>query len=141
MFAQTSRDGPRTETSSGYEGGMELDGPRTLHVSRVVDLPPRTAAAAFDALVPGAAPADFAIRRAYRRLAISRRIRVAVEVELVHRSGGWCEVGVRPCGRSVPVEGGPKRERYFGTAIPMVTGIADSMVVAVDAWMDLALQG
>ncbi len=115
----------------------------TLYVCQAVHLPPLTAAAAFDEVLPGGATslAAPAIRRARARLRVQRHRTIDVEVELVHRSGGWCEVGVRPCGRSVPVEGGPKRERYFGTAIPMVTGIADSMVVAVDAWMDLALQG
>ncbi|MCU1461036.1 MAG: hypothetical protein JWO37_1111, partial [Acidimicrobiales bacterium] len=81
-----------------------------------------------------------AIRRARARLALHRHRAVDIEIELVHRSGDWCEVGVRPCGRSVPVEGGPKRERYFDGALPLVTRLADALVVTVDAWTALALR-
>jgi hypothetical protein len=114
----------------------------TLYVACPVRLPPLTAAAAFDVLVPGAAPvgAAPAIRRATARMALRRHRAVDVEIELVHRAGDWCEVGVRPCGRSVPVEGGPKREHYFDRALPLVTRLADAMVVTVDAWTALALR-
>src|SRR5260221_1289334 len=117
---------------------MELDGQRTLHVSGVVALPPRTAAAAFDALVPGAAPADFAIRRAYRRLAISRRIRVAVEVELMLWSRQSCEVGLRPLGRVVPIAGGWRHRHYLEAAGLETSRLADAMIATVDDWLAVA---
>jgi hypothetical protein len=111
----------------------------TLYVSMPVSLPPLTAAAAFDALVPGGRPAIQALRRARARLALGRHRTIDVEVELLRATGDRCEIGVRPCGRSVPPEGGPKRDRYFDRAIPMVSRLADAMAATVDDWLTLGL--
>jgi hypothetical protein len=112
----------------------------TLYVSMPVTLPPLTAAAAFDAIVPGGRPATHAMRRARAQLALGRHRVIDVEIELVRATGSRCEIGLRPCGRSVAPEGGPKRDRYFERAIPMVSRLADAMVATVDDWVTLGLE-
>jgi hypothetical protein len=119
----------------------DIDAPRTLYVSQLVDLPPLTAAAAFDAVTcfPSAARDVYAIRSAHTRLPIARHMSVAVEVDLVPWTRATCEVGVRPAGRSVPFGGGWRYRRYMAVAVPVVELLAADMVSVVDEWAALGL--
>jgi hypothetical protein len=116
---------------------MDIEGLRTLYVARVVDIPPLTAAVAFDEVVPSAAPATYAIRRAEGRLSISRHVRVGVELELVRWSRTSCEVGVRPLGR-VPFAGGWRQRHYLDAAGLEATRLADAMTATVESWTAVA---
>jgi hypothetical protein len=119
---------------------------KTLYVSARVDLPPRTAAAAFDALptahlhpVDTSGPSEIAIRRSVGRLPLAWRVSVGVEIELALWSEDSCEIGVRPIGRMVPVSGGWRRERYLNAARPLVDSVSDAIVAVVESWQGLAL--
>jgi hypothetical protein len=125
-------------------------GPTTLYVSAPVDLPPLTAAAAFDAVsnpateaecgirldpVPAAMVADFTIRRATARLRVAGRVTVGVEVELVIWSDDRCEIGIRPVGRLISIGGGRLHNRYLDVARGVAPRLADAMVEVADDWM------
>ena len=126
----------------------------TLYVSRRVDVPPLTAAAAFDAICERVGGVDFgvvidaarcgpvrgyAVRRARGRLRLGRHAAVDVELDLTVSTTERCEVGLRPLGRAVPVVGGGKRDRYLEAAVTATGRLADAMAATVDTWTVLAL--
>jgi len=121
--------------SSGYDNVMDdIAAPHTLYVSRIVDVPALTAAAAFDAVVPHARPTPYAIRTARSRLALTRWIGIAVEVELVMWSTRSCEVGLRPDRRVIPFSGGWRHRRYVRSAELEIDRLAAAIATTVAGW-------
>jgi hypothetical protein len=127
--------------------------PATLYVSAPVDLPPLTAAAAFDAVsnldadsahrirlapAPATAVPDVTIRRARGRLPLAGRVTVGIEVELVIWSDDSCEIGIRPVGRAIPIGGGRRHDRYLAVAREAAALLARAMVDLADDWIALA---
>jgi hypothetical protein len=117
----------------------DIDAPRTLYVSRLVELPPLTAAAAFDLVLPhrDVAKAD-ALRTVSHRFALARIVTINVELELTRWSSRRCELGVRPMGRSVPFAGGWRHRRYLEVADALVTSVTAGMLSTVEQWHVLA---
>jgi hypothetical protein len=134
----------------------------TLYITRRVSLPPRVAAAAFDAVSVANAERELTswtvvapssvlvakdcslvgpehwtlpIRRAEGRLRAPRRLgSYPVEVELVAWSREQAEVGVRPRGHWVPLADGPRQRRYFGLATAMAEHLAVTLEAAIAVW-------
>ena len=129
----------------------------TLHVSRRVCLPPIVAATAFDVLhLAGAGHGEptistlesptallvlsdmrllpdhptLPLRQALGRLRATTGWRsYRVEVEVTAWSGSRSEIGVRPVGRSMPLEAGRRQRRYLDLA----HAVADHLAVAVES--------
>ena len=127
--------------------------PTTLYVSAPVDLPPLTAAAAFEAVshphtearcgirlapVLATMASGLTIRRATARLRVAGRVTIGVEVELLIWSNDSCEVGIRPVGRMIPLGGGRRHDRYLEMARGAAQRLSDAMVEVADDWMVLA---
>lgn len=134
---------------------------QTLYVARRLDLPPLTAQAAFDAhrganggdastvietpttqlWLEGAGLVDRVCRcaplrqvpgRLRRRAAL---VSVPVEVEVTPWSDMQCEVGMRPCRRTVPLADCRRQRRYLDLAVEAVEGLVQMLENRVDDWM------
>jgi hypothetical protein len=133
----------------------------TLYVNQILDLPPLTAQAAFDAVrracasprapdhwvietatcklrLVGTGVVDryeplWSLRQASGRLRRRRRLTsMAVEVELRYWAERRCEIGIRPCPRTAPMTEAWCRRRYLAVAVEAVEELAFRLAAHVD---------
>ena len=135
----------------------------TLYVNQPLNLPPLTAAAAFDAVREAfalpRAPDQWAIETASGQLRVlgtgvanrpglyllrqvPGRLRrqagprsMPVEVELTQWSRRRCEIGIRPNGRLAPVDDGWRQQRYLTLAVEAAEELALRLEAVVDGWL------
>jgi hypothetical protein len=141
----------------------------TLYIAHPLDLPPMTALAAFDghreaarlggtheAWVVATPSAELcsigsgvvertrpssALRRTQGRLRQrGALVSLAVELEVAPWSTTRCEIGIRPCGRKVPLTDSRRRRRYLALAVEAAEGLAHALERRVEDWMRLQLR-
>jgi hypothetical protein len=136
----------------------------TLYVSQPLNLPPRTAQAAFDTLhetsaadtasdrwifgtdsgelrlqgtgVTDSPGAMWALRRAPGHLHRQGGLtRLAIELELTPWSKRRCEIGIRHCGRLAPITESRRQRRYVVLAAEVAEGLALRLETLVESWI------